>query len=249
MGVRNAFFEFYRMLRAVIAPNLVYSQTTYESALGDYAGHQLDWMDLGCGHQLLPQWRFEQEKRLAARAKTLVGFDYDLEALKKHRTITHRVCGDVAKLPFESSSFDFVSSNMVFEHLKEPEVQLAEIFRVLRPGGSLIFHTPNKYGYGVVLGRAMPDWFKIKAAWVLQGRPAEDVYPAYYRINSERLIRGLAESTGFRVKDLQLICSSPTFIMIPPIVVFELLWLRLLLTRPFRSWRTNIICVLEKVAT
>lgn len=248
MGVRNAFFGFYRMMQKIIAPGLVYSQTTYEGVLTQNVGEQRDWMDLGCGHRLLPEWRFPQEQQLAARAKTLVGFDYDLDALKKHRTITHRVRGDVTRLPFRASSFEFISSNMVFEHLKEPQVQLHELNRVLRPGGILIFHTPNKYGYGVLLGRLFPDWVKRRAAWALQGRPPEDVYPAFYRVNSEREIRTMAERAGFRVKDLQLVCSTPSLIMIPPIVIFELMWLRLLMTGPFRNWRTNIICVLEKPA-
>jgi hypothetical protein len=67
-------------------------------------------------------------------------------------------------------------------------------------------------------------------------------------VNSEREIRAMAESAGFRVKELELVNSIPTLIMIPPLVIFELLWLRLLMTRAFRGWRTNIICVLEKPA-
>jgi SAM-dependent methyltransferase len=248
MGVRDAFFGFYRAMRAIIAPRLVYSQATYEEALGEHVGEQRDWMDLGCGHRLLPEWRFEQEQSLASRARILVGFDYDFDALKKHRTITHRVRGDVAKLPFQAETFEFISSNMVFEHLKEPAVQLRELNRVLRPGGTLIFHTPNKWGYAVIFARLFPDWIKRHTAGLLQGRPPEDVYPAYYRINSERDIRALAAGAGLRVKAIELTNSVPTFIMIPPVVIFELLWLRLLMTRPFRGWRTNIICVLEKPA-
>jgi hypothetical protein len=56
----------------------------------------------------------------------------------------------------------------------------------------------------------------------------------------------MAQRAGFRVKDFQLVCSTPSLIMIPPLVIFELMWLRLLMTPMFRAWRTNIICVLEK---
>lgn len=249
MGVRSAFMTFYRGVQSVIAPTLKYSQAIYETVLESHTRDRKDWLDLGCGHQLLPPWRHEQEKQLAARARTLVGFDYDFDALRKHRTITDRVRGDVSKLPFPGDTFDLMSSNMVFEHLKEPAIQLAEIFRVLRPGGMLIFHTPNKYGYGVLIGLLFPGWVKVKLAWLLQGRKAEDVYPAYYRINSTSAIRQLAERTGFRVKEIKLIVSSPNLIMIPPLVIFELLLLRLLMTRPLRPWRTNIIAILEKPAS
>lgn len=47
---------------------------------------------------------------------------------------------DLAIIP--SASFDCVFSSQVFEHLKRPEVAIAEIARILRPGGSLIVSVP-----------------------------------------------------------------------------------------------------------
>ena len=246
MDVRDACRAFYRNVQSVIAPTLKYSQAIYESVLASHIGAGKDWLDLGCGHQLLPPWRHEQEKRLVAQARTLVGLDYDFEALCRHRTIVDRVRGDVSRLPFKGDAFDLISANMVFEHLRQPEAQLAEIFRALRPGGRLIFHTPNKYGYGVLIGRLIPGGLKIRLAWLLQGRVEEDVYPAFYRINSSSGIRRVAERVGFQVEKIKLIVSSPNFVMIPPLVIFELLLLRLLMTRPMRRLRTNIIVVLEK---
>jgi SAM-dependent methyltransferase len=246
LSVRDAFFGFYRKVQSIVAPKLKYSQLEYEAVLQERVAGGDSWMDLGCGHALLPPWRLEQEQALAARASIIVGFDPDLEAIRKHRTITNRVRGDASRLPFHSTTFDFISSNMVFEHLQEPEVQLAEIHRVLRPGGTLVFHTPNKFGYGVLLGRLLPDWVKVRMAWVLQGRKAEDVYPAYYRINSERRIRELAARCGFDVREVRLVVSTPSLIMIPPLVVIELLFLRLLMSRWLRPMRTNIIGVLQK---
>jgi SAM-dependent methyltransferase len=238
--------RFYRRARALITPALRYSQEAYEAAIDSTLTAGSDWLDLGCGHQILPPWRYESEVALARRARTVVGFDYDLDAMRKHRTITARVRGDISQLPFHAATFDFASANMVFEHLKDPANQLAELHRILRPGGVLVFHTPNEYGYGVVLGRAAPDWLKIKLAWWLQGREAEDVYPTYYRINSEAAIEQMAARAGFRVRDVQLVVSTPTLAPIPPLVVFELLWLRALMTKPLRSLRTNIVAVLEK---
>lgn len=246
MDAREACRAFYRNVQSVIAPTLKYSQAIYESVLTSYVGAGKDWLDLGCGHQLLPPWRHEQEKRLVARARSLVGLDYDFDALCQHRTIVDRVRGDVSRLPFRGDAFDLISANMVFEHLRRPEAQLAEIFRALRPGGKLIFHTPNKYGYGAIIGRLIPGGLKIRLAWLLQGRLEKDVYPTFYRINSSSAIRHVAERVGFQVKKIKLIVSSPNFVMIPPLVVFELLLLRLLMTRSMRRLRTNIIVVLEK---
>ena len=106
----------------------------------------------------------------------------------------------------------------------------------------LIFHTPNKYGYGVIVGRLIPRSVKIKLAWLLQGRLEEDVYPAFYRLNSTSAIREVC----FQVRKLKLIVSTPNLAVVPPLVLFELLLLRLLMTRRMRPFRTNIIAVLER---
>jgi ubiquinone/menaquinone biosynthesis C-methylase UbiE len=246
MSIRGAFDAFYKKVQPVIAPGVQYSQAHYEQALHAHVGQGKDWMDLGCGHTLLPPWRAEQERQLVARARRLTGLDYDFAALRQNRVIHHRVRGDVSKLPFTDNAFDLVTANMVFEHLQEPQRQMAEIFRVLKPGGTLIFHTPNKYGYGVLTAKLVPEPLKKVLTSILQGRKAEDVYPTYYRVNSASTIGELAARTGFRVKEIDLIMSSATLVMIPPLVILELLWMRLLMTDSLRSLRTNIIAVLQK---
>lgn len=45
--------------------------------------------------------------------------------------------------PFADEYFDAVVANMVFEHLSDPASALAEIARVLRPGGLAILHFPS----------------------------------------------------------------------------------------------------------
>jgi len=246
MSIRSTFDAFYRRVQPVIAPGIQYSQAHYEQALNVHVSQGQDWMDLGCGHCLLPSWRAEQEQQLVARAKTLTGLDYDFAALQQNRVIHNRVRGDVSKLPFSDNRFDLVTSNMVFEHLQEPQIQMAEIFRVLKPGGTLVFHTPNKYGYGVLTARLIPDHLKRILTSVLQGRKSEDVYPTFYRVNSTSMIHDLASRTGFSVKTIDLIMSSATLVMIPPLLIVELLWMRLLMTDSLRLLRTNIIAVLQK---
>ena len=45
---------------------------------------------------------------------------------------------DCTNLPFESSSFDFVYSRFLFQHLSDPDGAIAEIKRVLTPGGRVV---------------------------------------------------------------------------------------------------------------
>lgn len=48
-----------------------------------------------------------------------------------------------ASLPLESGQFDHVTMLAVLEHLEEPKKVLAEAYRLLRPGGSLIMTWPS----------------------------------------------------------------------------------------------------------
>lgn len=49
---------------------------------------------------------------------------------------------DAEHLPFDDASFDLAIFNHVLEHVAHPERALAELHRVLRPGGMLIAQTP-----------------------------------------------------------------------------------------------------------
>lgn len=246
MGFRDACTKFYRAAQKVIAPDLKYSQLLYEQVLFDRSPGRETWLDLGCGRGFLPPWRQEQERELATRPKALIGLDYDFSSLRDNKTIERKVRGDVSCLPFGHTVFDFVTSNMVFEHLKEPQAQLADIYRILKPGGELIFHTPNSRGYGPFLASLLPESIKDRIIWYLQRRKPEDVFPTYYKINTPEAITELASAVGFRVVSLRLIVSTPLFIMVPPLLVLELIFIRLLMTRLGKPFRSNIIAVLRK---
>jgi ubiquinone/menaquinone biosynthesis C-methylase UbiE len=176
----------------------------------------------------------------------IVGLDYDWLSLSKHKTIKTLIRGDIGKLPFSDNSFDLVTANMVFEHLENPQEQLNEISRILQTGGRLIFHTPNKLSYATLMARLIPEIIKDKLKYFLQNRKEEDVFPAHYRINSPSAIKKLASESGFKVLKIKLICTSAQFIMIPPLVFFELIWIRFLMSTRGKPLRTNIIAILEK---
>ncbi|MBM4332170.1 MAG: methyltransferase domain-containing protein [Deltaproteobacteria bacterium] len=204
------------------------------------------WLDLGCGHQLLPPWRYREEKKLMQKCKVVAGLDADLNSLRNHRTIKNRIRGDICVIPFANDSFDVITANMVFEHLQYPEIQLAEIYRVLKPRGRLIFHTPNIFGYTTIIARLMPNVIKARLAYLLENRKKEDVFPTYYKMNSKSRIEKLAQKGGFRVEKIRMILSSAEFAMIPPLVLIELIWIRILMGRRLRMLRTNIIAQLKK---
>jgi SAM-dependent methyltransferase len=49
------------------------------------------------------------------------------------------------ELPFDAASFDVVMSFDVLEHIPDVDGHLREVSRVLRPGGSYLIQTPNKW--------------------------------------------------------------------------------------------------------
>jgi SAM-dependent methyltransferase len=77
------------------------------------------------------------------------------------------VAGDLCELPFPSESFDFVFGGAVMEHVRDPARAIAELHRVLRPGGYIYadwafmtaYHGyPDHYTNATVHGIA--EWFR-----------------------------------------------------------------------------------------
>jgi len=60
------------------------------------------------------------------------------------------VAADMTRLPFADGSFDCVTCGWVIEHLPDPRPGLAEMGRVLRPGGSLLLLATEDTYYGVL---------------------------------------------------------------------------------------------------
>lgn len=243
--LRNTLYGLYLATERTLAPSLRYSQLIYEDEISCRLKHDTTWLDVGCGHQILPPWRPSQELALVSRCQTVVGLDPCLPALRMHRSITRLVAGDISRLPFTDASFDLATANMVVEHLSDPLAQFCEVRRVLKMGGRFLFHTPNAFSYFCLVRRLVPSRLNKHLVRLLDGRPVEDVFPVQYKANTTARISDVARLTGFRVKRIKMLVSSPVFVFIPPIMVIELLWLRVLMLKPFKSWRTNIIAELE----
>lgn len=231
-----------------MAPTLRYSQSVYEDVLRAHVTADTRWLDLGCGHQLLPPWRVAEERTLAGRCRSLVGLDVDARSLQAHDSLSARVRGDITELPFKEDAFDLVTANMVVEHLDAPERQFREVRRILRPGARFIFHTPNARGYVTALARRVPARLKTRLIDWLEDRREEDVFETHYRANTAAQITALAATTGFDVVKLKMVASNPVFTVVPPLALAELVWIRLLLTERFKSLRTTIVAIWQKPA-
>jgi SAM-dependent methyltransferase len=99
---------------------------------------------------------------LNVRARHVVGTDLSIGTIRHAQT--HHLgllaaAGDVRRLPFAGESFDVVLSTSTLDHFQSREdiaVSLAEIFRVLRPGGELLVTLDNLANPTVAVRNALP---------------------------------------------------------------------------------------------
>lgn len=80
-------------------------------------------------------------------AQAVTGVDVDVEAIREAKNECNGkaavLLGDGLSLPFENGTMEVITSFETLEHLHERSAFLAELRRVLAPGGSLILSTPN----------------------------------------------------------------------------------------------------------
>jgi SAM-dependent methyltransferase len=140
-------------------------------------------LDLGCRSGALTRHFLD--------GNTVVGLDVDPAALEKASALgIEPVRANVAEpLPFEDASFDAVVAGELFEHLQFPDALVAEIHRVLRPGG--------------VLAGSVPNAFRVQSRLrFLRGHPPEDD-PTHLRMFSPAAVRELL--TGFESLELSFV--------------------------------------------
>ena len=99
----------------------------------------------------------------------------------------HGVAGDVRDIPFKDDSFDAVYSMGTIEHFAATERAVAEMARVLKPGGRAIIGVPNRHDPFLrpALATVM-QWLGLYAY-------------GYEKSYSRRALRGMLERAGFTV--------------------------------------------------
>jgi ubiquinone/menaquinone biosynthesis C-methylase UbiE len=128
---------------------------------------------------------------LAPHVREVVGVDLVPELLEQARKRAERfpnvsfVEGDATKLPFRYGSFDLAGSLRTLHHIPRPELAVAELVRVTRPGGRLL----------VVDQIAPVD--PLAALELNRFERARD--PSHVRALADVDLRGLFESNGLVV--------------------------------------------------
>ena len=138
-------------------------------------------LDLGCG--------VGHSYDLLAPRET-VGLDADAGALAGQQRET--VAADMRELPFADASFASVLSVQSIEHVPDPERVLREVRRVLEPGGTAVFVTPNRLTFG---------------------RPDEIIDPYHYVEYDEHQLRELCR-TAFEDVEVRGLFGSERYLAV-----------------------------------
>jgi ubiquinone/menaquinone biosynthesis C-methylase UbiE len=154
-------------------------------------------LDMGCG---AGRHAFESF-RLGAK---VVAFDYSAAELKDvgglfaamrdageagdaPDSLAATTNGDALRLPFPDDTFDRIIASEVLEHVSDDQVALDEIFRVLKPGGTL--------------AATVPSWLPEQICWALSDEyHAPFVEGGHVRIYTENEVRQKMRASGLRTE-------------------------------------------------
>lgn len=100
------------------------------AALSTYAEGRTTVLDIGSADGPSASWLHDGTRHLAS-------LDIDPRGLGRNG-----VCGSALSLPFADASFDMVSAFDVIEHCDPEADALAEVARVLQPGGTFLMAVP-----------------------------------------------------------------------------------------------------------
>jgi SAM-dependent methyltransferase len=131
--------------------------------------------------------------------------------------------GTLEEAGFESASFDAVTLWDVFEHLHDPSGALAEIHRILKPGGAVVLRVPNLDSWDARLfGRY---WAGLDS-------------PRHTYVFDLQSLRNLLGAAGF--SDLEMRCNIGSY---PTFALSVRFWLTGRGVAP--KWRKRVMRLLE----
>ena len=120
----------------------------------DHLGPIQSALDVGAG-----KGRFGRVLKQHHPAAAIVCFDLALEMLRRVDPNLLTCAGSMTALPFASNTFDGVYATESLEHAVDIEAAVAEMCRVLAPGGRLVIIDKNAEHWGKLKTPAWERWF------------------------------------------------------------------------------------------
>jgi SAM-dependent methyltransferase len=153
-------------------------------------------LDVGCGDGAALALAKKQNP-----AHRFAGIDWSADALRQasRHGLTVVRASVSPRLPVADGAADVVIMSELIEHLVDPDGAVAEVRRVLRPGGDLLLSTPNLaawYNRGLLAVGIQPVFSEVSLTGVF-GRPGR-VVAGHLRLFTRRALTGFLAASGFR---------------------------------------------------
>ena len=144
--------------------------------------HDCVLLDIGCG------WEAKFLRSIEAYVSKGEGIDSRAPELHTEKLSTRRITL-TDSLPYPNEAFDVVTMLAVLEHLSHPRAVVAEVSRILKPGGRLVLTVPSKAAKPVLEFLA----FRLGIVSAAEIRD----HKCYY---TGRLLRDLVSGTGLVIE-------------------------------------------------
>ncbi|MCX6589840.1 MAG: methyltransferase domain-containing protein [Acidobacteria bacterium] len=136
---------------STIDPRILHVRVLLET-FGDLNGKRV--LDAGCG-----KGRFARALLAEHPGAKLCGMDLAEAMLRHLRPPLWPVAGSLTELPFSTAAFDAAYATESLEHAVEIERAVAELCRVVKPGGAIVVIDKNKDHWGRFETPAWERWF------------------------------------------------------------------------------------------
>jgi len=152
-------------------------------------------------------------RSLKGEVNKIIGLDIDKCVLTNEDLDEAYVIKDI--FPLADFSVDMAYSDYVLEHVENPEVFLREVYRILKPGASFYFRTPNLFNYVSLVAKFMPHFFHNLIANKARGLSADEhePYKTYHRLNTGAAIFRYAKQAGFKKIKIEYVEAEPSYMM------------------------------------
>ena len=150
--------------------------------------------DIGAGKE----WQFPPYYKQWYHIE-LIGIDIDGDEMKSNLALDERiVCDATGTIPLSDGSVDLVMVHSGIEHFEDNERFLANMFRLLRPGGFFLAQFPGRYAPFAIANRLLPTWLAKRVLRVSMGDTDVLGFKTFYDRTNHSAFKAISENVGFR---------------------------------------------------
>ncbi|AMV38193.1 class I SAM-dependent methyltransferase [Planctomyces sp. SH-PL62] len=180
----------------------------YELVVGKCVDPGCNWLDVGGGRAIFPE-NPRLARELVSRCEKVVAVDPS-DNVQRNDFVHER--HQLMLQDFEArEQFDLATMQMVVEHVDQPESFVDALARLVKPGGTVVVFTVNRWSPLTLISWLVPFRFHHPIKHFFWGGEEEDTFPVAYRMNTRRTLSRLFGRSGFDEVDFLRLDDLSTF--------------------------------------